>query len=255
MVPFDLAGRKALVTGAAGGIGLAIARCLAVHGASIAVADRDAGGLTRSVAQSLPASTCVLVGDVSVEAEAEALIRRAVDEMGCVDILVNNAAITEPLVATVDQSLDDWQRVIDVNLRGVYLMSRAFGRHVLGRAGRGAIVNISSIAGLQGHPASNAYGVSKAGIAHMTKSMAVEWARRGVRVNCIAPGLTDAPMAHALFAEGIDREQLVKRIPMRRLGDADEIADTVLFLASEAASYITGVVIPVDGGWSSYGGA
>jgi NAD(P)-dependent dehydrogenase (short-subunit alcohol dehydrogenase family) len=255
MIQFDLAGRKALVTGAAGGIGLAIARRFLAQGAAVGVADRDVDGLTRAFAQSLTSNTCVLVGDVSLEVEAEALVSRAVDEMGCLDILINNAGISEPVVATVDQSLNDWQRVIDVNLRGVYLMSRAFGRHVLGRAGRGAIVNISSIAGLQGHPASNAYGVSKAGIAHMTKSMAVEWARRGVRVNCVAPGLTDAPMAQALFDEGIDRERLLKRIPMRRLGDADEIADSVMFLASEAASYITGVVIPVDGGWSSYGGA
>jgi len=99
-------------------------------------------------------------------------------------------------------------------------MSRAFGRHVIGRSGHGAIVNISSITGLQGYPASNAYGVSKAAIAHMTKNMASEWARRGIRVNCVAPGYIDAPMAHALFDEGISRERLEKRIPMRRLGNA-----------------------------------
>lgn len=255
MVQFDLAGRKALVTGAARGIGLAIARRLIAQGASVAVADRQGDELRSVVVQSLPASTCVLVGDVSREAEAEALIDGALAAMGSLDILVNNAGILEPLAATVDQTLDDWQRVVDVNLRSVYLMSRAFGRHILGRSGRGAIVNISSIAGLQGFAASNAYGVSKAGVVHMTKTMAVEWARRGVRVNCVAPGFIDTPMTHALFDQRGERDRLIKRIPMRRLGDADEIANTVAFLVSEGASYITGAIIPVDGGCVAGGGS
>jgi NAD(P)-dependent dehydrogenase (short-subunit alcohol dehydrogenase family) len=174
--------------------------------------------------------------------------------MGSLDILVNNAGVLEPLAPTMDQKLDDWQRVIDVNLRSVYLMSRAFGRHVLGRFGQGAIVNITYIAGLEGFAASNAYGVSKAGVMHMTKTMAVEWARRGVRVNCVAPGFIDTPMAHALFDQSGQRDRLVRRIPMRRLGDGDEIANTVAFLVSEGASYITGATIPVDGGWVACGG-
>jgi NAD(P)-dependent dehydrogenase (short-subunit alcohol dehydrogenase family) len=254
MVQFDLTGRKALVTGAARGIGLAIARHLLTAGVAVAIADRDVHGLAQASADSLPGNACMLAGDVSLEAGANSLIDQAVEKLGCLDILVNNASISEPLVATVDQALHDWQRVIDVNLRGAYLMSRAFGRHVLGRSGRGAIINIASTAGLVGFTASNAYGVSKAGVAHMTKSMAVEWARRGVRVNCIAPGLIDTPMAHALFDESGKRERLMKRIPMRRLGDGSEIASTVAFLASEAASYITGVTLPVDGGWVAYGG-
>jgi NAD(P)-dependent dehydrogenase (short-subunit alcohol dehydrogenase family) len=248
MLQFDLAGRKALVTGAARGIGLAIAGRLIAQGASVAVADRQGDELRSAVVQSLPPSTCVLVGDVSREAEAEALVDGALAAMGSLDILVNNAGILEPLARTVDQTLDDWQRVVDVNLRSVYLMSRAFGRHILGRSGRGAIVNISSIAGLEGFAASNAYGVSKAGVVHMTKSMAVEWARHGVRVNCVAPGFIDTPMANALFDQRGERDRFVKRIPMRRLGDCDEIADTVAFLVSEGASYITGAIIPVDGG-------
>jgi NAD(P)-dependent dehydrogenase (short-subunit alcohol dehydrogenase family) len=255
MVQFELAGRKALVTGAARGIGLAIAKYLLANGVSVAIADRDVHGLARAGAESLPGNACILAGDVSIEAGANSLVDQAVEKLGCLDILVNNAGISEPLVATVDQALDDWQRVIDVNLRGAYLMSRAFGRHILGRSGRGAIVNIASIAGLEGFTASNAYGVSKAGVAHMTKSMAVEWARRGVRVNCVAPGLIDTVMAQALFDESGERERLMKRIPMRRLGDGSEIASTVAFLASEAASYITGVTLPVDGGWVAYGGA
>lgn len=255
MTQFDLAGRKALVTGGARGIGLAIARHLLAAGVAVAIADRDVQRLAQANADSLPGNACMLAGDVSLEAGANALVEQSVEKLGCLDILVNNAGISEPLVATVDQALPDWQRVIDVNLRGTYLMSRAFGRHILGRSGRGAIVNIASTAGLVGFTASNAYGVSKAGVAHMTKSMAVEWARRGVRVNCVAPGLIDTPMAHGLFDESGKRERLIERIPMRRLGDGSEIASTVAFLASEAASYITGVTLPVDGGWVAYGGA
>ena len=254
MTTFDLTGHKALVTGAAGGIGLAIARRLAALGALVVAADLDGDRLTRAVADGAPMAPRALAGDISTESGADRLVDCAVDEFGWLDILVNNAGVSEPLASTVDQDLGDWQRVIDVNLRGTYLMSRAFGRHVLGRAGRGAIVNISSIAGIEGYPASNAYGVSKAGIAYMTQSMATEWARRGVRVNCVAPGYIDAPMAHALFNEGVKREQLEKRVPMRRLGEAGEVAEAVAFLASDAASYITGVVLPVDGGWCSYGG-
>jgi NAD(P)-dependent dehydrogenase (short-subunit alcohol dehydrogenase family) len=249
MVRFDLAGCKALVTGAAGEIGLAIARRLVAHGANISVADCQAEGLRRAVAESLPVNTCELVGDVSLETDAEGLITRASEAMGGLDILVNNAGVSEPLIATVDQTLDHWARVIDINLRGVFLMSRAFGRHILGRSTRGAIVNISSIAGLEGFPSSNAYGVSKAGVAHMTKTMAVEWASQGVRVNCVAPGFIDTSMAHDLIDQSGGRDRFLRRIPMRRLGDAEEIATAVAFLASEAASYITGVTIPVDGGW------
>jgi NAD(P)-dependent dehydrogenase (short-subunit alcohol dehydrogenase family) len=249
MVPFDLAGRKALVTGAAGGIGLAIAKRLVAHGALVSVADLQAEGLRRAVTESLPVDTCELVGDVSLEADAEGLIARASEAMGGLDILVNNAGVSEPPIATVDQTLDRWTRVIDTNLRGVYLMSRAFGRHILGLSTRGAIVNISSIAGLEGFPASNAYGVSKAGVAHMTKTMAVEWAPRGIRVNCVAPGFIDTPMALDVLDKSGGRERFIRRIPMHRLGDAEEIATAVVFLASDAASYITGVTIPVDGGW------
>ena len=254
MTQFDLKGRRALVTGAAGGIGLAIAKQLAELGASVVAADLDEDRLTRAVAESLPPTAWALPGDIAGEAEVQSLFDRAVDRLGWLDILVNNAGIPEALVPTTDQSLDGWQRVMDVNLRGTFLMSRAFGRHALGRGDHGAIVNIASIAGLEGHAASNAYGVSKAGIAHMTKTMATEWARRGIRVNCVAPGFIEAPMAQAMFDEGIDRGRLEKRIPMRRLGKAEEIADVVTFLVSNSAAYITGVVIPVDGGWCAYGG-
>lgn len=249
-----LEGKAALVTGAAGGIGLAIARRLAADGARVAIADRDAARLQAAIAE-LPAGAVALVADISSEAGVDAMMADAVARLDRIDILVNNAGIPEPIARTVDQKLADWERVIDINLRGTYLACRAFGRHVLPRRAGGVVVNIGSVAGLGGIPGSNAYGVSKAAIPQLTRNLACEWAARGVRVNCVAPGYIDAPMAHEMFANvHVDRGRIEQRLPMQRLGQADEIAAAVSFLVSSEASYITGVTLPVDGGWCAYGG-
>jgi NAD(P)-dependent dehydrogenase (short-subunit alcohol dehydrogenase family) len=174
---------------------------------------------------------------------------------GRVDALINSAGILEPVRRTIDQTVADWDRVIAVNARGTFLCCREAGRAMLAQRS-GAIVNIGSVAGLLGIPASNAYGPSKAAVAHMTRSFACEWARFGIRVNCLAPGYVDAPMASELF--GGDPQALaaaLKRVPMGRLGTAQEIAHVALFLCSPLASYVTGAVIPVDGGWLAFGGA
>jgi NAD(P)-dependent dehydrogenase (short-subunit alcohol dehydrogenase family) len=252
LVSFE--GRCALVTGAAGGIGFAIATRMAMLGARVVMADRVADRLTEA-ARRVGDNAIALPGDIGSEAGAERLMSEAVTAAGAIDILVNNAGVAEPIARTIDQQLPDWQRVIDVNLRGTYLMSRAMARHVLGRKARGAIVNIASVAGIIAIPSSNGYGVSKAAIVHLTKSMASEWAARGLRVNAVAPGVIDAPMAMEMFAAGVDRAQIERKVPMHRLGSPDEIANVVAFLASDAASYVTGVTLPVDGGWCAYGGA
>lgn len=249
-----LEGRSALVTGAARGIGLAIATRLASLGARVVMADRNSDGLAAAVAE-VGNRALAVVGDVSSEDGANDLVSRAIDGAGSIDILVNNAGIDEPITRTIDQQLEDWQKVMDVNLRGTYLMSRAIARHILGRKAGGAIVNIASVAGIGAIPGSNGYGVSKAAIIHLTKTMASEWATKGLRVNCVAPGFIDAPMALEMFADDrVDRTRIERRLPMRRLGSPDEIAKAVGFLASDAASYITGVTLPVDGGWCAYGG-
>jgi NAD(P)-dependent dehydrogenase (short-subunit alcohol dehydrogenase family) len=249
-----LDGTISLVTGAAGGIGLAIARRLAADGARVVIADRDTARLQTAIAE-LPNDAVALVADISSEAGVDAMIADAVARLGQLDILVNNAGLAEPIARTVDQELADWERVIDVNLRGTYLACRAFGRHVLPRRVGGAIVNIGSVAGLGGIPSSNGYGVSKAAVAHLTRNLACEWATKGIRVNCVAPGYIEAPMAIEMFANvHVDRSRIEQRLPMQRLGQADEIAAAVSFLVSKDASYITGVTLPVDGGWCAYGG-
>ncbi|TDR85519.1 SDR family NAD(P)-dependent oxidoreductase [Enterovirga rhinocerotis] len=250
----DLSGRTALVTGATGGIGAAIARTLAACGSRVVLSDLDADRLGLLQAD-LPDGTLAVAGNLGSVDGAEALAREAIEGVRTLDILVNCAGIAEPLRRTLDQDLDDWQRVIDVNLRGAFVLSREVGRHILGRKAQGAIVNIASVVGLFGVPGSNAYGVSKAALIHLTKNLACEWSGKGVRVNAVAPGYIEAPLAFDMFASGrVDRAQIEARLPMRRLGQPEEIAAAVAFLASDAAAYITGVTLPVDGGCSAYGG-
>ena len=248
----DLTGKTALVTGAARGIGLGIASALASAGARIAVNDLDPDAAER-VARQLGGGAFAIPGDVSDEAAADAIVASA-QASAELDMLINNAGIAEPPKPIGRQRLGEWQHVMDVNLRGPYLMSRAASAGMK-RAGGGAIVNIASITGLVGFPASHAYGVSKAAIVMLTKTLAGELARHSIRVNAVAPGVIDTPMLHEV-ATGSDRlSAFVSRTPLGRLGTAADVGNAVAFLCSSAAAYITGVTLPVDGGWLAFGGA
>jgi NAD(P)-dependent dehydrogenase (short-subunit alcohol dehydrogenase family) len=246
-------GRVALVTGAASGIGLAVLRKLLALGARAVACDLhdtrldDLDEADRRVVQA--------IADVADEQQAVAAVQQATKRFGRLDVLVNCAGIADVNQPTVEQDLATWQRIIDVNLRGTYLMTREAGR-LMAPQRSGAIVNVSSIAGVVGLPRRNAYSAAKAGVAMMTRTLAAEWGPKRVRVNAVAPGYIRTSMVTDIEERGIvDLTPVRKRTPLGRLGEADEVAALIVFLASDLASYITGAVVPVDGGWSAFGGA
>ena len=244
--------RVAIVTGAADGIGWATAQRFAQEGARVVVVDlrEDAA---RARAAELGDSHLGLRCDVGSEPDVIAVVRDVVERYGRIDVLVNNAGVGEQAGATVDQSLVGFDRVLHVHLRGTFLMSREAGRAMLAQ-GSGCIVNIGSIAGEAGIPTRNAYGAAKAGVAAMTRAMACEWARRGVRVNAVAPGYVRTALVDRLEREGaLDARAIEARTPMGRMAAPAEIAEAIAFLASERASFVTGTTLNVDGGWLAFG--
>jgi NAD(P)-dependent dehydrogenase (short-subunit alcohol dehydrogenase family) len=246
MREFSLDGRRAVVTGGAAGIGRAIATVLAEGGARVTIADRDLAA-AEATAAALGADALRL--DVTDPAEAEAVAARYA-QGGAPAILVNNAGIVHN-APSLDVDLADWRRVIDVNLHGVFHTARAFGRHMVA-AGRGSVVNISSICGeVAVHPQPQAaYNAAKAGVNLLTRSLAVEWAGR-VRVNAVAPGYTATELTLLGRSKPEWFETWLAGIPMGRLAEPREIALAVAFLASDAASYVTGTVLTVDGGYTA----
>lgn len=250
MLP-GLNGRRVLVTGGAGGIGAAAARLLADFGCVVALSDLS--GERVAVAVEETGAAAGFAADVTNEVSVARLFDDITSSLGGFDAVVNNAGVIEKLQGTKGQQLADWRPVIDVNLQGVYLVAREAARRM---TDGGTIVNTASIAALGGFPASNAYGVSKAAVVMLTKTLACDLARFGVRVNAVAPGVIEAPMAEWLMTEGPRRAEAFKRrTPLGRLGKPAEVAAAMAFLLSDLASYITGVTLPVDGGWSAFGGA
>ncbi len=250
---FRLDGKVAVVTGAARGIGRAVAERLAAAGAHVVIADRDTA--ESAVAEAAihqaggHASTVAL--DVTNRDQIAEVVAHLYDAHGRVDILVNNAGIVRN-AAAVDMSVDDWTSVIDIDLGGVFNCAQAFGRRMVAD-GRGAIVNVSSICGeVTVFPQPQvSYNAAKAGVNLLTKSLAVEWARQGVRVNAVAPGY----VATELTLRGRSNAEWfgtwMRMTPMGRLGEPREIANAVLFLVADASSYITGTVLTVDGGYTA----
>jgi 2-hydroxycyclohexanecarboxyl-CoA dehydrogenase len=240
-------GRVALVTGAGRGIGAAIARALAAAGAAVAVADID-GAAAESVAAGLaPARAVGVALDVSVGASVRAGVERVEQELGPVDVLVNNAGIDviEPFTASTEQT---WDRLIAVNLKGTIQCARAVLDGMLGR-GYGRIVNIASDAGRVGSSGEVVYSATKGGVIAFTRALARETAPRGVTVNCVCPGPTDTALLDQVAAANQKLyDALARAVPMRRIGQPDDIAPTVVFLAGDGAGYLTGQTISVSGG-------
>ena len=243
MTAIDLTGRTAFVTGSTRGIGLSIARALHAAGASVAIVGRDVAR-AQIVAVELGERAVGVACDVADATQVEAAIAAAEKALGPIDILVNNAGLTRDNIL-LRLSEDDWDVVLDANLKGAFLTTRAVIKGMMKRRA-GRIINITSVVGLTGNKGQANYAASKAGLIGLTKSVAKEYASRGVLANCIAPGFIETDMTAALPSEA--RTALLEQIALGRLGRPEEIAAAVLFLASDLAAYITGQVLVVDGG-------
>ena len=247
---FDLTGRTAIVTGGGTGIGRQMAEGLAEAGADVVLCARD-GDRCAEVAATiaeLGVGTLGLSCDTRDPKAVDAVVAATLERFGGVDILVNNAG-TSWAAAPEDTSLEGWQKVIDVNLTGVFICSRAVGRHMLER-GAGKIVNIASVMGSRGSPAEQvdaiAYNTSKGAVINFTRDLAVKWAPRGIHVNAIAPGWFPSIMSDIVLDDR--RDVLVEQIPLGRVGGPDELKGAVVFLGSAASDFVTGHVLAVDGG-------
>jgi len=250
---YDFAGQVALVTGASSGMGLATARAFARQGASVALADVNERALRTATDELTGAGYPALpvICDVANEDQVAAMVEQTVAEFGRLDMAFNNAGIMVPPSDAADEPADNFNRVNDVNLRGVWSCMKHELRQMREQAS-GAIVNCSSLGGLVGLPGRASYHASKHGVIGLTRSAALEYAPRGVRINAVCPGTIDTPMVAAMQASGeLDMAEALRNQQIGRLGTADEIAAAVLWLCSPGASFVIGVALPVDGGYTA----
>jgi NAD(P)-dependent dehydrogenase (short-subunit alcohol dehydrogenase family) len=255
---FMLTGKTAIVTGASSGLGVCFARALGQAGANVILAARRTE-LLEGVAASMEAegSVALVQGcDVSDSASVEAMVEAGWKKFGRIDVLVNNAGVAAEAGFLPERTPDElWLQTINTNLNGLFWASREVGRRQLEDGKGGSIINVASVMGLSGHQnLAPAYQASKGAVVNLTRNLGVSWADRGVRVNCLAPGWFPSEMTNAWFAvpEFLDRFQ--HSAPMARIGDPDELVGALLFLASDASSFVTGQVLAVDGGYSAAGG-
>lgn len=247
---FRIEGRVALVTGASSGFGARFARVLAAAGAKVLVTARRADRLDALVEEVEEA--VALPCDLSVPDEAESLAKAALEVHGHVDILVNNAGVSDGPARAASESLDEFRRVVDVNLNAVFHLSRLIAPSMIER-GRGTIVNVSSVHGFVASAPNTqaAYVASKGAVVTLTKELAVQWARKGLRVNAIAPGYFETEITGAMFENEKSVAWISQNTPLGRPGEPSELDGALLFLASDASSYVTGSTLLVDGGWTA----
>ena len=246
---FDLTGKTALVTGASRGIGRAIAVAFAAAGADVALVARSADGLAET-AESVAAAgrkAFVIPADVtSYDAVADA-VAAAIDQLGHLDVVVNNAGGSNFMVPFRDLRLSGWDKLIQLNLSSAVYVCHAAAGHLLDR-GQGSVINVASVAGVAASPTMSPYGAAKAGLISLTKSLAVEWAQAGIRVNALCPGWTATELNRTLWEDAVLGPATIATTPMGRWASAEEMAGPALFLASDASSYMTGQALVVDGG-------
>ena len=247
MNPFDLSGRVAVVTGANTGIGQAIAIALAQAGADVALVGRTPAEDTATAIRDLGRRALIVSADLSSIEPVQRIVDETVAGLGGLDILVNNAGIIRRADA-VDFTEADWDAVVDTNLKSVFFLCQAVGRHMIAQ-GRGRIINIASMLTFQGGIRVPSYTASKSGIGGLTKLLANEWAKHGLSVNAIAPGYIATNNTAALQADEARNAAILDRIPAGRWGDAADLGGAAVFLASDAAAYVQGHILAVDGGW------
>ncbi len=245
----EFAEKVVFITGGASGIGRAAAKQFAAQGANVVLGDvqLDATRVLAQELEALGARAIAVPVDVRIDEEIEAAVQSTIATFGGLDIALNAAGIGGPEVRTAEYQPDDWSRVIDINLTGVWRSMRHEIPAMLARGG-GAIVNVASVAGLGGFPKHPAYAASKHGVIGLTRTAALEYAKRGVRINALCPGFTLTPMVQQMLDAGLPTEQLVARVPLGRLGTAEEVAASALYLCSSAAAFMVGHALAIDGG-------
>jgi len=242
-----LENKVAIVTGASRGIGEAVARTFAAHGAKVVLAARKIEGLT-AVAASIGPNAHAVAAHTGKESDCKALVEQAIAKFGKVDVLVNNAATNPYFGPILDIEEPAWDKTFEVNVKGYFWMTREVVKHLRAREAPGSIIHMASVAGLVASPAQGIYAMTKAAVISMTKTMAYELAGNRIRVNAIAPGFVDTKFAAAVLKNDALLDEVMRLTPMRRYGQPDEIAGGALYLASDSASFLTGQALVIDGG-------